>query len=103
MPSPALARRMLILLYLVMVLVIIRNIYRLVEFATGIDSPLVKSEWYNYVWDATPMFLALLMLNIEYPGKILQGPRADFRQEDKDIKMVKKEKKAEDEDEEKKK
>lgn len=94
-PSPALAKRLLILLYIVMALVIIRNIYRLVEFATGIDSPIVKHEWYNYVLDATPMFFALLLLNIEYPGKILQGPRADFRQEDRDIKMAKKEKKAE--------
>ncbi|KEF61450.1 uncharacterized protein A1O9_03016 [Exophiala aquamarina CBS 119918] len=94
-PSPALARRLLILLYIVMVLVIIRNIYRLVEFATGVDSPIVKHEWFSYVWDAAPMFIAMIVLNIEYPGKVLQGPRADFRQEDRDIKMAKKEKKAE--------
>lgn len=94
-PNPALAKRLLILLYVVMTLVIIRNIYRLVEFSTGVDSVILKHEWYNYVWDAAPMFLALLALNIIYPGKILQGPRADFRQEDKAIKMAKKEKKAE--------
>lgn len=95
LPNPALAKRLLISLYVVMVLVIIRNIYRLVEFSTGVDSVILKHEWYGYVWDATPMFLALLVLNIIYPGKILQGPRADFKQEDKAIKMAKKEKKAE--------
>lgn len=93
-PRPALAKRLLIILYVVMGLVILRNIYRLVEFSIGVNSVITKNEWYQYVWDATPMFLALLVLNIVYPGKVLQGPRADFRQEDKAIKMAKKEKKA---------
>lgn len=93
-PSPALAKRLLILMYVVMGLVILRNVYRLIEFSTGVDSTITRHEWYQYVWDATPMFLASLVLNIVYPGKVLQGPRADFRQEDKEIKMAKKEKKA---------
>ncbi|KAK5065259.1 hypothetical protein LTR84_001097 [Exophiala bonariae] len=93
-PSPALAKKLLILMYVVMGLVILRNVYRLIEFSTGVDSTITKHEWYQYVWDAAPMFLASLVLNIVYPGKILQGPGADFRQEDKAIKMAKKEKKA---------
>jgi hypothetical protein len=51
-------------------------------------------EVYEYVLDAVPMFIALLVLNIVHPGRILQGPDSEFlrvsRQEKKRIKEEKK-------------
>lgn len=45
--------------------------------------------------DATPMFLALLILNVIHPGRVLQGPDSEFprvsRKEKKRIKREKKE------------
>jgi hypothetical protein len=79
------------LLYIILALIIFRNIYRLIEFAMGINSPTVDHEWYAYVFDAVPMFFALLILNIFYPGKYLQGERADFSVENKERKALKKE------------
>ncbi|KIX03222.1 uncharacterized protein Z518_06774 [Rhinocladiella mackenziei CBS 650.93] len=94
LPDPNLATNLLRTLYTTLALVILRNIYRLVEFGTGENSPTVKHEWFAYVFDAVPMFFALVILNIFYPGKVLQGPRSDFSEEDKARKQAKKDKKA---------
>lgn len=93
-PDLNLAIPLLRLLYIVLALIIIRNIYRLVEFGTGANSPTVKHEWYNYVFDAVPMFFALVLLNVVHPGKTLQGPRSDFSEEDREMKRIKQGKKA---------
>ncbi|KIW65936.1 hypothetical protein PV04_08149 [Phialophora macrospora] len=90
-PDLNLTTPLLRLLYLTLALIIIRNIYRLVEFGTGVDSPTVRHEWFSYVFDAVPMFFALLVLNVFYPGKYLQGERSDFSAEDKERKVMKRE------------
>ncbi|KAJ9610264.1 hypothetical protein H2200_005041 [Cladophialophora chaetospira] len=96
-PSPELAGDLkltvplLRLVYVTLGLIILRNIYRLVEFGIGMNSPTVTHEWYSYVFDAVPMFFALIILNVFYPGKYLKGERADFSVEDKERKLMKKE------------
>ncbi|KFY09578.1 hypothetical protein V492_05437 [Pseudogymnoascus sp. VKM F-4246] len=54
----------------------IRIIFRLVEFAGGNDdsNPLPRREIYFYLFDAIPMFLALLVTAITPPGLTLVGP-----------------------------
>lgn len=93
-PDLALTVPLLRLLYITMALIIVRNIYRLIEFGTGANSPTVKHEWFAYVFDAVPMFFALVVLNVFNPGKYLQGERSDFSAEDKERKTMKKETKA---------
>ncbi len=90
-PDMTLITPLMRLMYATLGLIILRNIYRLVEFGTGANSPTVKHEWFSYVFDAVPMFCALLLLNVFYPGKYLQGERADFSAEDKERKIEKKE------------
>ncbi len=52
-----------------------RIIYRLVEFTApegGSRSKYIGDhEWLVYVFDAAPMFLALLLMNFIHPGKLL--------------------------------
>lgn len=45
------------------------------------------------MFDAVPMFLALVALNIIHPGRILQGPDSGFKQVRQAKKEAKKEKK----------
>jgi hypothetical protein len=62
-------------------LITTRIIYRLCEFASGIDpntNPLPYHEWYFYVFDATPIFFALVLMNLAHPGQILVGPGSEF-------------------------
>ncbi|RHZ73718.1 hypothetical protein CDV55_108388 [Aspergillus turcosus] len=84
-------------LYGSLTLITIRIIFRLCQYARGTDptNPILTHEAYEYVLDATPMFLALLVLNVIHPGRVLQGADSEFpkvsTQEKKRIKREKKE------------
>lgn len=39
---------------------------------------MLTHEEYEYIFDAAPMFLGLLVLNIFHPSHILQGPDSSF-------------------------
>jgi RTA1 like protein len=91
--SPIYARHLLYLLYTVLGLIVFRNIYRLIEFSSGVLSNITEHEWYAYVFDAVPMFFALVAFNIYHPGRILRGPNSDFSEDKKRAKAQKKEKK----------
>jgi hypothetical protein len=81
-------RIVLITLYFSMALILIRSIYRLVEHLgnTEIDlgdiealealSPIMRYEWYFYVFEATVMFLNSALWNVFNPGRFLpRDPR----------------------------
>lgn len=50
------------------IMIIIRSIYREVEFATGKDGYTQQHEWFTYVLDALPIFLLVLAYTITPPG-----------------------------------
>jgi RTA1 like protein len=91
--SPRFARRLLYVIYAVLLLIIYRNIYRLIEFSAGVTSKITTHEWYLYVFDTVPMFFALLLFNAFHPGRFLRGERSDFSEENRILKAEKKEKK----------
>jgi hypothetical protein len=79
-------------------LIAFRIAFRIAEFARGEDpvsNPLPFHEVYQYVFDAAPMMLALGVLLVVHPGKLLQGPGSEFpgRKERKEEKRIKKEEK----------
>ncbi|GKT61564.1 RTA1 domain-containing protein [Colletotrichum tofieldiae] len=82
--------------YVVLVLIIIRIIFRLVEFGPGadIDNPILANENYAFGLDALPMVLALVLLNVMHPGIVLRGEKSEFpklsRKEKKQMKMERK-------------
>ncbi|KZL79386.1 rta1 domain-containing protein [Colletotrichum incanum] len=89
-------RAMVWVMYVVLVLIIIRIIFRLVEFGPGadIDNPILANENYAFGLDALPMVLALVLLNIMHPGIVLRGENSEFprlsRKEKKQMKMERK-------------
>ncbi|EXJ72023.1 uncharacterized protein A1O5_04526 [Cladophialophora psammophila CBS 110553] len=56
-------------------------VYRIVEFASGSGSSLNtyinNHEWCVSVFDAAPMFFALLVVNIFHPGNVLSTGNID--------------------------
>lgn len=56
----------------------VRVIYRLVEFSSGVDGPIPRHEYFFYVFEATPMALALIVLNVMHPGRYLTGEGSEF-------------------------
>lgn len=78
----------LTVLYCSMVLILVRSIYRLVEHLgnttihlddiTSLEalSPVLRFEWYFYVFEASVMFLNSAIWNVFNPGRFLpQNPR----------------------------
>ena len=91
--SPEKAIHILYVIYTVLGLIIFRNVYRLIEFSQGVLSNITTHEWYAYVFDATPMLFAMIILACFHPGRVLRGPRCDFSEENKARKEEKKAKK----------
>lgn len=69
---------LLYVLWAALVLISVRIIYRIVEYSSGRDSYATTHEWTIYVFDATPMFIAILLFNFYHPGKALVGPESEF-------------------------
>ncbi|KAB8293843.1 hypothetical protein EYC80_009324 [Monilinia laxa] len=71
-------RSLLYIMFASLALIITRIIYRLVEFSAGLDPrkyPTPYDELYLMVLDALPMLIAVGLMNIVHPGRILIGAR----------------------------
>lgn len=57
-------------LYVVSMLILVRSIVRVVEFAQGLDGYIYSHEVFLYVFDAAPMLIAVSMMNVIHPASI---------------------------------
>jgi hypothetical protein len=87
------AKMLLCAVYSVLLLIIFRNTYRLIEFSRGIESDITRHEWYTWVFDSMPMLICFLIFNVFHPGFVLKGPKSDFSEENRLRKEEKKAKK----------
>ncbi|KAJ7159967.1 RTA1 like protein-domain-containing protein [Mycena crocata] len=86
-------KRPLYLMYASLGLITLRIVYRLIEFSSGVYSPLTMHEAPFYCLEALPMVVALSLWNLCHPGRILVGPDSEFP------KKVKKSKKSDEQSE----
>lgn len=68
--KPTSWRTHLNLLYGVSIMIMIRSIFRVVEFVMGNDGYPLTHEWTLYIFDASLMWLAMLIWIFWYPGKL---------------------------------
>ncbi|CAH0024460.1 unnamed protein product [Clonostachys rhizophaga] len=81
----------------VLLFIVMRIIFRLVEFGPGAgsDNEILAHEAYALCLDALPMTLAVLLLNAVHPGWVLRGANSEFpRATRQERKLAKAEKKA---------
>ncbi|KAJ7654797.1 RTA1 like protein-domain-containing protein [Mycena rosella] len=71
-------KRPLYTMYASLALITLRIVFRLIEFSSGLYSPITMHEAPFYCLEATPMFLALLLWNISHPGQVLIGSDSEF-------------------------
>lgn len=57
-------------LYVAGILIIIRSVFRVIEYAGGNDGYLLSEEAFLYVFDALLMFIVVSWLNWRHPGAI---------------------------------
>ncbi|KAJ6591372.1 RTA1 like protein-domain-containing protein [Mycena sp. CBHHK59/15] len=71
-------RTLLRVLYASLVLITIRIVFRLIEFSSGVYSPLTMHEAPFYCLEALPMFVAIVLWHVWHPGQVLVGPDSEF-------------------------
>ncbi|KAL6693194.1 RTA1 like domain-containing protein [Trichoderma pleuroticola] len=73
-------RHLILVIFLVLVLIVERITFRLIEFSGGVSSSneILRHEAYQLYLDALPMLLALASLNLVHPGIVLKGPGSSF-------------------------
>ncbi len=57
------------MLYGCSALIIVRSIFRVVEYITGVDAYLLSHEWPIYIFDALLMGSVQLIFLVWFPGK----------------------------------
>ncbi|POR35144.1 hypothetical protein TPAR_04677 [Tolypocladium paradoxum] len=62
-------------IYIVLVLIVGRIIFRLIEFSQGVSSSntILRHEEFQLYLDALPMLIALVALNLVHPGLVLEA------------------------------
>ncbi|PQE09686.1 RTA1 domain protein [Rutstroemia sp. NJR-2017a BBW] len=78
LPTPQNAYRLLYAIYAVIILITVRIIFRLVEYSSGLHTSIPNHEAYQYCLDSIPMFIALVILNVYHPGRVMAGPASDI-------------------------
>ncbi|KAI3286475.1 hypothetical protein DTO002I6_8146 [Penicillium roqueforti] len=58
-------------LYVASILILIRSIFRLIEYAQGNSGYLISHEAFLYVFDSTLMFVTMVVMSIFHPSKVL--------------------------------
>jgi hypothetical protein len=65
----------LYMLYSISLLIILRSIFRLVEYCLGTTGVALSTEWTLYVFDSVPMFLVAIIFFFKYPSNLV--PESD--------------------------
>ncbi|KAJ5673434.1 hypothetical protein N7507_002561 [Penicillium longicatenatum] len=76
-------RGLLFALYTASVLILIRSVYRVIEFAEGNNGYVISHEVFLYVFDATMMFLVMVVMNAFHPSVVLRGNPSIHHREQK--------------------
>ncbi|KAL2672696.1 hypothetical protein Neosp_013410 [[Neocosmospora] mangrovei] len=70
-------KRLIFVLYAASGLIMVRSIFRIVEYITGSKGPLQSTEIYIYVFDAALMCITTALFNVFHPGRVIlpsKGP-----------------------------
>lgn len=62
---------LLFALYTASVLILIRSVYRIIEFAQGNSGYVISHEVFLYVFDAAMMLLVMVVMNLYHPSVVL--------------------------------
>ncbi|TEY39454.1 hypothetical protein BOTCAL_0455g00080 [Botryotinia calthae] len=64
--------QLLMLLFAAAVLIIVRCVYRVIEFSQGSTGTLMSHEYYMYILDTAPMFAVQCMFHVVHAGDVFQ-------------------------------
>ncbi|SCN76394.1 related to RTM1 protein [Fusarium fujikuroi] len=68
-------KQFVLVLYVDSGLIMIRSLFRLVEYITGSNGALQSTETYIYVFDASMIFVTVALFDLVHPGRAIRTPR----------------------------
>ncbi|KAJ5713424.1 uncharacterized protein N7483_010605 [Penicillium malachiteum] len=74
-------RKLLHMLYAVSALIMIRSIFRIVEYVLGNNGYPLSHEWTLYIFDSIPMSMVMVIFLIRYPDDLKPGLDLDRHSE----------------------
>ncbi|EAL89024.1 hypothetical protein KXW98_007644 [Aspergillus fumigatus] len=74
-------RKHLWILYAVNFLIMIRSVFRLIEYAMGNNGYLLRHEAFLYVFDGVLMLAAMILFNIVHPSSLIPSRRKSLEQD----------------------
>ncbi|KAF2721407.1 RTA1-domain-containing protein [Polychaeton citri CBS 116435] len=74
------------MLYVVSILIMMRSVFRVIEYAGGADGYLSQHEWTLYVFDAALMLLTVGVFAWWYPGQL--GAYSVIRKDESDMESI---------------
>ncbi|KAJ4223302.1 hypothetical protein NW759_005937 [Fusarium solani] len=72
-------QRFLCVLYFSSVLIMVRSVFRMLEYAQGNNGSLMQKEVYAYVLDALLMLVVAAIFTLYHPSQVLQGHKVSDR------------------------
>lgn len=63
-------QRLMVMLYAVSVMIMVRSVFRVIEYIMGHDGYLLRNEWTLYVFDGALMFAVMVMFAWQFPGEL---------------------------------
>ncbi|KAB8356645.1 hypothetical protein FH972_024222 [Carpinus fangiana] len=63
-------KRILVMLFVCSALIFVRSIFRVVEYAMGVDGYLLTHEWTLYVFDSLLMWIVMVVFFWQYPSHL---------------------------------
>lgn len=64
-------RKLIWVLYISSALILIRSVFRIIEYVMGSDGELLQKEVYLYVFDGVPMFVTAVAFNWFHPSRVI--------------------------------
>ncbi|KAH6980215.1 RTA1 like protein-domain-containing protein [Fusarium venenatum] len=78
-------QRLLVVIYVVSVLILIRSLFRMVEYIEGHDGELQSKEVYILILDAVPMAIVSVGLNIFHPSEYMNSRSKVSKDSDSEV------------------
>ncbi|KAK6218499.1 hypothetical protein QIS74_06379 [Colletotrichum tabaci] len=63
----------IVILYAVSALILVRSVFRVVEYAMGKDGELMSKEVYIYIFDALLIFICVAIFNVWHPSRVVSA------------------------------
>ncbi|CAO3595462.1 unnamed protein product [Absidia cylindrospora] len=72
-------KKVMVALFATIILLYIRSIYRVAEYASGYDGAIAKAEWAFYVFDGAIIAACFILYYIRFIGRYLPGNNSSLR------------------------